>query len=110
MSGLGAGQLWLQAWELRDGKLVPLEGNGAGAGGPLNGVMQPRDLEKLFENFPNKNLILPGLPEQLESLQDERSELEDTLKKLETDKKDRDDQLKQMQQKLRELQDKLQDS
>ncbi len=68
MSGLGAGQLARQAWELRDGKLVPLEGNGAGAGGPLNGVMQPRDLEKLFENFPNKNLILPGLPEQLERL------------------------------------------
>jgi S1-C subfamily serine protease len=110
MSDRAAGQMARQAWELRNGQLVPLEGGDAGLGGALKGLMQPQDLENLFENFPNNNRLLPGLPRRLDDLKDEDSELEDEPKTPDAGKQDREDQLQEMQRKLRELQEQLQDS
>ena len=96
----GVGQFGRQVWRLNDGKLVPLDN--AGPGGPVPELM-PQDFQKFFENIPDNNLILPGLPKRLEGFEIERSELEDSLR-------DQEDEIKSLKEKLKELQDKLQDS
>ncbi len=101
-AGSLAGAVTRQAWELRDGKLVPLDGDDARVPRQFKGFMQ-KDLEKMFENFPENNLILPGLPKRLEGIEVERSELEDSLR-------DQEEEIKDLKKKLRDLQDKLEDS
>ena len=101
-SGRQLGGMAQQAWELKDGKLVPLEGADPRFGGQLQQWMHG-DVEKLLENLPNRDLILPGLPKRLEGIEIERSELEDSLR-------DQEDEIRDLKEKLRDLQDKLQDS
>ncbi len=94
------GQFGRQAWQLNDGKLVPLENGGPPAQAPQ---FLEKDLESFFENLPNNRLILPGLPKRLEGFEVERSELEDSLR-------NQEGEIKSLKKKLKELQDKLQDS
>ena len=101
-TGSVAGQLARQAWELRDGKLVPLNGDDARVPRQFKGFMQ-KDLDRMLEDFPDNNLILPGLPKRLEGIEVERSELEDSLR-------DQEEEIKDLKKKLRDLQDKLEDS
>ncbi len=78
-TGAVGGPFAQQAWELRDGKLVPLEGGDPRSPAPMKDWKQG-DLEKWLENFRNKDLILPGLPKRLDGIEVARSELEDSLR------------------------------
>ena len=91
-----------QGWQLKDGKLVPMD---LDADGNIDMVF-PKEFQEMFKNGPG---ILPNqfrVPRRFQGLRVERSDTEEAIRELEAERDRQAEKIKELTEKIEELESK----
>ncbi|QDT12508.1 S1C family serine protease [Stieleria marina] len=99
VQGNGGAIVRQQGWQLKDGKLVPMD---LDADGNFDMVI-PKEFQDMFQNGPNALPKQFRMPRRFQGLRVERSDTEETLRKLEAERDRQAEKIKELTDKIQEL-------